>query len=91
MTGNIVNYGTYVSFYFVFYSTTTMLVNTSYLIANISSNCRPYSPRVINFKSNGRDCTYQINVDGSVYFRIETGTNINSGTVVGNPTSSYYL
>jgi hypothetical protein len=65
-TNSISSSGGIVSFYLVFYSSTTMAPGNSYYIANISGGCKPSGVRTINYTSSGRTWTITIYPSGAM-------------------------
>jgi YD repeat-containing protein len=72
ITSSITNYGTYASFYFAFYPSGTMNPMTSYLVANVSANCRPSVQQIIRYYGD-KTWDITINPNGDVYFKIICG------------------
>ncbi|MFT3945494.1 MAG: DUF5977 domain-containing protein [Agriterribacter sp.] len=81
-----------VNFYLVFYPTSsTMYMSSSYLVATISSGCRPSATRTVTISSGGRNWQLTINLAGQVYAVITSGGNVNSGTTVAFGSVSFPL
>jgi hypothetical protein len=87
---NILGFSTTVSFYITFYSTSDMQPNVSYLIATVSSSCRPSSTRVFNINSiMGRAWEITINSNGNMYWRMTQGTTLPAFTSESTGTLTY--
>lgn len=69
ITSHISSNGTSASFYFAFVPSSVIMVGTSYLVANISPNCRPSVEQNITYYG---DKTWLITIkpNGDMYFKI---------------------
>lgn len=86
LTSSIINYGSYASFYLVFWPSSTMVVGTSYRVATVSANCRPLVSRTCRLETGGRVWTVTINPNGDVYARIDSGSAIIGSSTPTNDT-----
>ena len=86
ITSSITNYGSYASFYLVFFPTSTMSVGTSYRVATVSENCRPLAPRVLSLTAGSRTWSVTINPNGDVYATIVSGSAIIGSSTPTNDT-----
>jgi len=86
ITSNITSYGSYASFYLVFFPTSTMSVGTSYRVATVSENCRPLAPRVLSLTAGSRTWSVTINPNGDVYATIVSGSAIIGSSTPTNDT-----
>lgn len=91
-TSSISTSGGVVSFYIVFYSTAVMQPGSSYLVATISSNCRPSATRTINYSQSGRTWTITIFSSGEMYWSLSSGsTSVPANTTIGTSTLTFNL
>lgn len=81
--------GSTISFYMAFWTTSTMLSNTSYLLANVGAGARPSTPQNITYTTANRNWVIIITPSGDIYLRITNGSDF-SGSV-GFGTLSYTL
>lgn len=92
LSNSILNLGTTASFYISFYPTVAMQPNVSYLIATISSSCKPSSNRVINIDSvMGRSWEITITSSGYMYWKMTRGTALPAYNSESTGTLTYSL
>lgn len=92
ITSNIANYGIYASFHIAFVpKTDAMLVGTSYLVANISENCRPSVQQDIMYTVGDNVWNILINPDGNIYFKIMTSPKASVSGGISFGTITYRL
>lgn len=91
-TNSITNNSGVVSFYIVFYSTSSMLAGNSYTVATINGGCRPSVIRTINTTAGGRTWTITIYPSGQMSWQMASGSaTLNPNTTVSTLTLSYNL
>jgi hypothetical protein len=90
-TSSFSNSGTSVSFYFVFYSTSTMSSGIEYNVGTIGVSCRPSIARQMYFTSGGRSWTVTVYPDGRMTVLIASGTSVSPYSSVATPTLTYSL
>lgn len=75
LSSSILNYGSSVSFYISFYANFSMQPNQSYLVAYVSSDCRPSSTKTFTvYEVMGRTWQVTIYSSGAMYWKMITGT-----------------
>ncbi|MDX1955744.1 MAG: DUF5977 domain-containing protein [Chitinophagaceae bacterium] len=91
-SSNITNNGSSVSFYLVFYSSSSIVQGTSYQVATINGSCRPSVTRTINTTAGGRNWTITIYPDGRVFWQMAYGSaTLNPYTTISTSTLTYNL
>lgn len=91
-TSGISSSGNTISFYMVFYPTSTMQPGSSYLVATINGSCKPSGVRTINYQTGGRDFTITIYPSGEVYWYLSTySPSVDPNTTIGTGTLYFNL
>jgi len=89
MTNSISCDNSTTTFYITFSSSSTMQLNTSYLVANICSNCRPSTQRGQLFSSGGRTWSVIVSTNGDVRFILFNGSAFPAGSYLGTGTLTF--
>jgi len=77
------------TYYLAFYTSSTMQMYTSYLVATICSSCRPSTTQTQTVTSGGRTWTISFYPNGTVYFTIISGTALSAGSGIGFGTLTF--
>ncbi len=80
-----------VSFYLVFYATTTLYPGTSYWVATINGSCRPTSSVTFTTSFLSRIWSVTINPDGKMYWTILSGAPYSPNSTNSTGTITYTI
>jgi len=89
MTNSISCDNSTTTFYLTFSSSSTMQLYTSYVVANICSNCRPSTQRGQTFTSGGRTWSVVVDTNGDVRFILVNGSAFPAGSYLGTGTLTF--
>lgn len=86
------NYGTSVSFYIAFYSTSTIYPGNSIFVGTINGSCKPSSTRTFSCYASGKYWNVTIYSNGNMFWQLSSGSSsVSPYSSIGSSTLTYNL